>query len=163
MSQKKDKKKKARDRQVQLKLRQRREKSRLKLKEERQEHAEQKAFRKVINQRVMLEQWVKTIGDKLPEDVRAQVERNVEILKSLEDEYEQEMQQKKDLQEELKADGHETLDAMLTAMQERSKEASVHREIAESCETSVEECLPISCEGREEETSASSGSESLIV
>lgn len=122
-------KKKARQKVVQTKLRNRREIVRSIEKEKRDEIRAQKKFKK--DQLVMekLEEKMEEIYSKLPPETRAQLERNVEILKALEEEYDQEISKKQALNEELEIQGSITPEDKMKALHEKA--VKQQREIAE--------------------------------
>ncbi len=115
--QKKFEKKKAREKAVQTKIRTRREAKQKKERELRQEAQALDAVNKLVKKRVDLEQWAKEVEGKIPPDTHAQIQKNIEILKALEEEYAQELKQKVELQDRLHDQGHHTLPDMLEALQ----------------------------------------------
>ena len=57
------------------------------------------------------------------EKAKQRIERNMQILKALEEEYEAEQNRKRDINRELEAQGHETLKEKLNAMEEIARAA----------------------------------------
>ena len=87
-NQKKQQKQKARRKEVETKLRKRRELKRTLVKEEREELRAQRKFEKEQKQIMEWEDAMEETYSKLPPEVRKQLEHNVEILKTLEEEHE---------------------------------------------------------------------------
>lgn len=117
---KKLQKKKAREKQVQDKLRAKREATRGVAREEREELRAQRKFRKEQRQLEALEERMGEFYDKLPPETRAQLERNIEILKALEEEYDAEMAKKQQLNEELEAAGCVTPEEKMKFLHEKA-------------------------------------------
>jgi hypothetical protein len=113
-------KKKARQKVVQAKLRHRREINRSVEKEKRDDIRAQKKFKK--DQLVMekLEEKMEELYSKLPPDTRMQLERNIEILKALEEEYDQEIAKKQNLNQELELQGNLTPEEKMKALHEKA-------------------------------------------
>lgn len=80
-------KRKARERTVHQRLVARRVERAIKMRELREEAKTTQALNKVIRERVTAEQWLKTVEDKLPEDIRDRMRANIETLRALEREY----------------------------------------------------------------------------
>lgn len=132
--QKKLQKRKAREKEVKGKLMAKRDEKRKSERLEREDQIKGAQLRKVFRERVALEQWANEVQGKISENVREQILHNIEILKSLEEEYSSELEEKLRVQNGLKAEGHESLEAMVGALQEKAAQDSVQRELEESVE-----------------------------
>ena len=69
--------------------------------------------------------------EKRDAQIQIQLEKNIEILQALEDQYLQEQQQKNDLGAELEAEGYNTLEEKLDILNKRAQE-----QVEESCNQS---------------------------
>lgn len=117
--QKKQQKQKERDQKSKAKVLQLRTKTRAKAKEEREEFRKDKLIKKIKRNMEGLDVWADEVYKKMPKETLEQLSHNAKILRALEEEYEAEMKKKRDLQEEFKAKGIDTLDGMLHAVQEK--------------------------------------------
>jgi hypothetical protein len=102
--QQKFEKKKARERAVQQKLRVRRDSKQKQDKEVREEAKETASYKKMVNQRVKLEQWVKAAEGKIPEELEDRMRHNIEILKALEEEHVAELNARAEAREQAARD-----------------------------------------------------------
>jgi hypothetical protein len=130
MSKKKlrEKKKKARERDSKAKVLKRRAEMRAKAKYERQleaEHEESRSkpqpYMKPETRRRLNEEHQQQAVEKDAE-IKEKLEHNLEILKALEEEYLAEQEAKKQANEELEAEGHNTLQEKMDALAERAEE-----------------------------------------
>jgi len=120
MSRKKlrEKKKKARERKAKEKVLKNRTKMRAKAKHER-EVAKIDDEHSYKQQPYMKPETRERIKAEKDEQVRQQLEHNMEILKALEEEYEADVQARAELNDELEANGHETLQEKLDTIAAR--------------------------------------------
>lgn len=84
-----------------------------------QERQMRKDMRKANRNQEHLEKWADGFMenlDKLPEETRAKILHNIEILKALEDEYEKEQDGRKAINDQLEAEGFTTLQDKLDAL-----------------------------------------------
>lgn len=121
---KKFKKQKARERDSKLKVQQRRVKLRQKSKEAQEEFLKMKRIRRLQRKMGDLNIWSDETFKNLDEDALLQVEHNAEILKALEEEYEQERAQRQELNEELESQGHKTLEDKLRALSQAAMQGT---------------------------------------
>jgi hypothetical protein len=120
MSQKKlrEKKKKTHERNAKEKVFKKRTEMRASAKHER-EVAKIEAKHRYKEQPYMKPETRKRIEAEKQEQVRQQLEHNMEILKALEEEYESEVLARSELNDGLEAEGHETLHEKLDAIAAR--------------------------------------------
>ncbi len=136
-------KKKARQKIVRAKLQNRRKVVRSIEKEKRDEIRAQKKFKK--DQLVMekLEEKMEGLYSKLPPETRAQLERNVEILKALEEEYDQEISKKQALNQELEVQGNLTPEEKMNALHKKAVEQTATVEVIKAAKTEDDNSLPV--------------------
>ena len=122
MNKTQEKKKKEREKRVKAKKLARREELRKQAKQERQAKLLEKRFREksepIINDPEIQERRKKM----REEDAKAQIQRNLEILKALEKEHAQEEQQRADINEALEDEGHFTMKDKMKALEEKTIE-----------------------------------------
>ena len=125
MATKKQKEKKKKDREDRSKARvlARRHQIRSAMKEESKAKKLEKKFREKI--RPFVKNPEKKAAMEAAEDrkMRERLERNAQILKALEDEYESEQNRKNEINQELETQGHETLKDKLNAIESLAREA----------------------------------------
>ncbi len=85
-------------------------------------HKDYKAYLRFEKKREEMNRIIAENIEKYPEETRAKIEKNIEILKALEEEYNQEMATKKKLNEELEAQGHLTLEEKMQALSNKNPE-----------------------------------------
>jgi hypothetical protein len=93
------KKKKAREKSIQQKLLVRRENKQKQKKEERQEAKEVADHKKIVNERLKLEAWVKAAEGKISEELEDRIRHNIDVLKSLEEEHAAELKSRQEARE----------------------------------------------------------------
>lgn len=113
---KKLEKQKVRERENRKKLLHVREVRRGIARERRADLASEVALQKMVEQRSEMERFVGVMGEKLPEETRQTILKNIETLRVLEDEYLAEMDAKAVRREELEKEGHTTLPEMIAAL-----------------------------------------------
>jgi len=118
--QKKQAKKKAKEREDRKKLLLKREALRKKAKEEREEFRRDKRIKRLQREMDDFEYRSKEEYEAMPEETLSQLEKNAKILRALEDEHERDQQKKRELNENLEAEGHLTLEDKLKTLQERT-------------------------------------------
>lgn len=128
--QKKFEKKKTREKAVKAKLLARRDAKTKQMRELNKEKANLDQINKLVKQRVELEMWAKQVEGKIPEDTHAKIRNNIDILKTLEKEYADELKGKTELQQKLGGEGFHTLPEMLESLQTRTadEQRAAHEE-----------------------------------
>jgi hypothetical protein len=114
--QKKLQKRKERDKKNRDKLLYRRAVKTKKQQEENAEYHKSKRIEKLQRELGELNQWSDEVLKKVPNDTLTQLEKNAKILKSLEDEYEQERAKKRQLNESLESEGSLTLEQKMAKL-----------------------------------------------
>lgn len=112
--QKKFKKRKQREKDVRKKILTRREIIRAPEREERAFQKKLKRIDKLKKEMGDLNVWSDDIFLKMTDDTLSQLEKNAKILKALEDEFREETTKKRNLNEQLEAEGFQTLDEKLS-------------------------------------------------
>lgn len=138
-TQRKLQKRKEREKEAHQKVLARREVLRASVREERDEVRKEKRIKKLQKD---LERFDQIMSDRelgaVSEDTISQLERNVEILKKLEDEYNREMLQKQEINEELEKQGYLTLEEKMEALRSlNSKEENTDCGVSGSAECKV--------------------------
>ncbi len=113
-------KKKQRESDVKVKLDKRREAVKTASKEQLLEFREQRRFKKEHKEYQRLEKQMDELYAKLPQSTRDQLERNIEILKALEEEHKKETQEKQELNQQLESEGHFAPEDKMQALHERA-------------------------------------------
>jgi hypothetical protein len=118
-----DRKKKAREEKGRARSSARRHKLQQTMREERKSSLLERRFREKINPIVNDPEKKEAMEKAEKERVLERLQRNAEILKALEEEYQRDMEAKKSVNEALEAEGHETLKDKLGAIEARAREA----------------------------------------
>ena len=121
----KDKKKKTRERANKVVVQKRRDARRreLKKKKEWEEQVERESgIQSRKTEPYVCPETRKRWAEERDVEIQEQLERNIEILKALEDQYLKEKQDKTDLGAELEAEGHHTIEEKLNALNKRAQE-----------------------------------------
>lgn len=132
-SKKKLQKEKARKKRVAEKLRVRREAGRVAAKEEREEKRAQDKFEREQAELIAWEEAMESAYSSLPPETRKQLMHNIEILKALEEEHEQEIARKQKLNQTLEEEGHITPESKMKALQD----SAIEKQKAESAEEEI--------------------------
>ena len=112
-----------------------REISRSKTREEKKKYLEEKKNKKEARK---LERHLNTTLENLPEETLEKINRNLEILKALEEDYIQEELKRKEIHEELEKEGYVTLEDKVKRLQEV---------LSEKMETAVQKAEEITKSG----------------
>lgn len=120
--QKKQQKQKAKDKENRKKILANRAKTRAKAKEEKDEFRRDKRIKRLLKDMEGLDTWEEETLKEMPDKTFDQLEHNAQILKVLEEEHEQDMAAKKELNEGLEEKGHITLDEKLNALHQSTLE-----------------------------------------
>jgi hypothetical protein len=123
--QKKLQKQKAREKSSHDKVLRLRAKKRAIDKEEREEFRKNKLIKKIKRDMEGLDIWADEVYQKMPEKTLKQLQHNAKILQALEEEYEEEMKSRNNLQSELKEEGAENLGEMVDVMHKRASDDAV--------------------------------------
>lgn len=115
-TQKQLQKKKAREKSAKEKVAKIRTQIRAAAKEKREEFRKDKLIRKIKRDMEGLDVWADDIYKKMPVKTLEQLQHNAKILKSLEEDYESQMNERKERQQAFKDQGIDTLDGMVEAM-----------------------------------------------
>lgn len=137
--QRKLKKQKAREKESREKVLSKRDISRKKAKKDREAYRAEKEQRRHIRAVARLEEVMDEIYDRIPEDVRAQIEHNEQILKALEQEHEKIQEERDQRVSELKERGAESLDDMVKMMHDDVVEQQGGFENTDCTENSTDE------------------------
>lgn len=119
-----ERKKKAREQKAKARVEARRHKLDVARREERRATALDRRFRERIKPIVKDPEKARMVEEAAGRRVLERLQRNAEILKALEEEYEREMGQKKALNEGLENEGHETLQEKVKVLEERARASS---------------------------------------
>jgi len=117
----KERKKKAHEAKAKSRVSSRRHKMDLQKKQDRQIALLDKKFREKTIPIVKDKEKQKMIEDVKNEKIIDKLQKNYEILKSLEEEYLKEQEIKKNMNQALEAEGHDTLQKKLTAMETEAR------------------------------------------
>jgi uncharacterized membrane protein YccC len=118
--QKQQAKKKAKEREDRKKILEKRAVLRKQAKEVREEFRRDKRIKRLQRALDDFGTRSKEELEELPDSTLNQLEKNAQILRALEQEYEKEQAEKKKLNESLEDQGHDTLDSKLKVLQERT-------------------------------------------
>ena len=113
--QKKLEKRKSKEREDKKKILMRRESTRAKAKEEREDYRKTKRIRR-LRENTGMNIWSDEVFKKMDESTLKQLEHNAKIMKTLEDEYERDLSEKRKLNQDLEAEGYKTLDEKISVL-----------------------------------------------
>ena len=116
-----ERKKKAREQKAKARVEARRHKMNLIKKDERKSEILNRRFREKIEPIIKDPEVKKRMDDAKMQRNLKKLEKNAEILKALEAEYELEQKRKREINEILEAEGHKTLEEKLKALEEKAK------------------------------------------
>jgi hypothetical protein len=125
-----EKKKKAREQKGRARVAAQRHKMSVVKKNDRRQAMLDKKFKEKIVPFVKDPEKRKAIEEAEVNKSRQKIEKNMEILKALEDEYLKEQEQKKILNETLEAEGHITLKDKVNALEEKARNSMTDSEAA---------------------------------
>ena len=116
---KKLQKRKAKEHDDRKKILLKRAASRAEAKKELEEFRSDKQHRKLMRKVEEMKTYYDQLKDKLPTDVRTQLERNIEVLTALEQQYTEEVDNRKKVNEELEAKGAISMKEKMDLLQKK--------------------------------------------
>lgn len=119
INKRREEKKKQREKEVKVKLEKRREATKAASRAQLLAFREQRKFRKEQKEFEKFEKNVDEFYNKLPQKTKEQLEKNIEILKALEEEHEKNLASKQKLNEELESEGKITPKEKMEALHEK--------------------------------------------
>lgn len=123
-----EKKKKARESKAKARVEAARHKAMLLKKDERRQTKLNNKFREKLVPFVKDPEKRKAFEENEANKSREKLERNMQILKALEEEYEKEKDAKRALNDKLEAEGHTTLKDKLSALEKKARESMTEEE-----------------------------------
>lgn len=123
-----ERKKKAREAKGKARVAARRHKMQETLKADRRSASLDRKFRDKIPPIVNDPEKKAAMAEADKKRIEERLQRNMEILKALEEEYERDMAQKKEINDRLEAEGHHTLKDKMNALESAAREKSLEAE-----------------------------------
>lgn len=120
INKRRDAKKKQREKEVKSKVEKRRAATRAISREQLLEFRQQRQFKKDQKEYAKLEKTVDEFYNSLPQATKEKLEKNIEILKALEEEHQKEIAEKENLNEELEQEGNLTLKSKMEALHKKA-------------------------------------------